>query len=204
MAKIVQVRDEGIEVYPITTPEAVIDENGKNVLQLIDENGGDTWNVLELNTADIPEDRILLDVGADKYITDVDIDLAFSTNTLVTEEKEFRVGFLNTTGSGYGNVIRQKLNLNNAVSVSAKYIGECVNVNNVKVSRMRSGWCGLSTNVINEQGVGEGWSLVYTTGSMYVSISEVQNRRYLQIYNYFSKDTLVFAWVRIKYKTANV
>lgn len=29
MAKIVQVRDEGIEVYPITTPEAVIDEKGK-------------------------------------------------------------------------------------------------------------------------------------------------------------------------------
>ncbi len=41
MASIVKIKDSSGEVqYPITKPEAVIDENGKNVLQLIKENGG--------------------------------------------------------------------------------------------------------------------------------------------------------------------
>lgn len=40
MASIVKIKDSSGEVqYPITKPEAVIDENGKNVLQLIQENG---------------------------------------------------------------------------------------------------------------------------------------------------------------------
>ena len=34
MAKIIQMRDEGIEAYPVTKPEAVIDENGKNILSI--------------------------------------------------------------------------------------------------------------------------------------------------------------------------
>lgn len=41
MASIVKIKDSSGEVqYPITKPECVIDENGKNVLQLIKENGG--------------------------------------------------------------------------------------------------------------------------------------------------------------------
>lgn len=190
----------GARTAAVATPQYV-----ENAIQQSGGGGEDTWQVLELNTADIPEDRILLDVGADKYITDVDIDLAFSANTPITEQKEFRLGFLNTTSSGYGNVIRINLITNNNIlSFSAKYIGECVNVKNVKVSRVRSGWAGTSTNTINEQGNGSGWAVAYQTTSISPSIADAQNRRYLQIYNYFSKDTLVFAWVRIKYKTANV
>ena len=37
MAKIIQMRDEGIEAYPITKPECVIDENGKTILDIIQE-----------------------------------------------------------------------------------------------------------------------------------------------------------------------
>lgn len=37
MAKIIQMRDEGIEAYPITKPEAVIDEDGKTILDIIQE-----------------------------------------------------------------------------------------------------------------------------------------------------------------------
>lgn len=40
MAEIVKITKDGVIQYPITKPEAVIDENGKNVLQLIRENGG--------------------------------------------------------------------------------------------------------------------------------------------------------------------
>ena len=40
MATIQKILKDGEVVYPITKPEAVIDENGKNVLQLIKENGG--------------------------------------------------------------------------------------------------------------------------------------------------------------------
>lgn len=35
MAKIIQMRDEGIEAYPITKPECVIDENGKNIKEIV-------------------------------------------------------------------------------------------------------------------------------------------------------------------------
>ena len=38
MAEIVEIVKEGVIQYPITKPEAVIDEKGKNVLQLIKEN----------------------------------------------------------------------------------------------------------------------------------------------------------------------
>ena len=40
MAEIVKIKKDGVIQYPITKPECVIDENGKNVLQLIKENGG--------------------------------------------------------------------------------------------------------------------------------------------------------------------
>lgn len=40
MAEIVKITKDGVIQYPITKPEAVIDENGKNVLQLIRENSG--------------------------------------------------------------------------------------------------------------------------------------------------------------------
>lgn len=40
MAAIKKILDNGEVIYPITKPECVIDENGKNVLQLIEENGG--------------------------------------------------------------------------------------------------------------------------------------------------------------------
>lgn len=40
MAEIVKITKDGVIQYPITKPEAVIDEKGKNVLQLIQENGG--------------------------------------------------------------------------------------------------------------------------------------------------------------------
>ena len=37
MAKIIQMRDEAIEAYPITKPECVIDEEGKTILDIIQE-----------------------------------------------------------------------------------------------------------------------------------------------------------------------
>lgn len=41
MAEIINIKNEAGEVqYPVTKPECVIDENGKNVLDLIRENGG--------------------------------------------------------------------------------------------------------------------------------------------------------------------
>lgn len=41
MATIVKIKGSDGEVqYPITKPEAVIDENGKNILEIIQENGG--------------------------------------------------------------------------------------------------------------------------------------------------------------------
>ena len=45
MAEIINIKNEAGEVqYPVTKPECVIDENGKNVLQLIRENAGGDWN----------------------------------------------------------------------------------------------------------------------------------------------------------------
>ena len=50
MASIVKIKDSSGEVqYPITKPEAVIDENGKNVLQLIQENGS-SYDDTEIRT----------------------------------------------------------------------------------------------------------------------------------------------------------
>lgn len=40
MADIINITKDGVIQYPITKPECVIDENGKNVLQLIQENAG--------------------------------------------------------------------------------------------------------------------------------------------------------------------
>lgn len=40
MADIINIMNDGVIQYPITKPECVIDENGKNVLQLIQENAG--------------------------------------------------------------------------------------------------------------------------------------------------------------------
>lgn len=40
MAEIVKLKKDGVTQYPITKPECVIDENGKNVLDLLRENGG--------------------------------------------------------------------------------------------------------------------------------------------------------------------
>lgn len=37
MSKIVQIQDKGENVYPITKPEAVVDSNKKNILELITE-----------------------------------------------------------------------------------------------------------------------------------------------------------------------
>ena len=37
MVEIIQIERDGIKQYPITKPEAVVDENGKTVLQLIEE-----------------------------------------------------------------------------------------------------------------------------------------------------------------------
>lgn len=50
MAEIINIKNEAGEVqYPVTKPECVIDENGKNVLQLIRENaGGDPYDDTEL------------------------------------------------------------------------------------------------------------------------------------------------------------
>lgn len=40
MAEIINIKNEAGEVqYPVTKPECVIDENGKSVLTLIQENG---------------------------------------------------------------------------------------------------------------------------------------------------------------------
>lgn len=49
MADIIKIMKDGVTQYPITKPECVIDENGKNVLQLIRENaGGDPYDDTEL------------------------------------------------------------------------------------------------------------------------------------------------------------
>lgn len=50
MAYIINIKNEAGEVqYPVTKPECVIDENGKNVLQLIRENsGGESYDDTEL------------------------------------------------------------------------------------------------------------------------------------------------------------
>lgn len=49
MADIIKIKKDGVVQYPITKPECVIDENGKNVLQLIRENaGGDPYDDTEL------------------------------------------------------------------------------------------------------------------------------------------------------------
>lgn len=37
MAKIANIKDNGEVVYPITKPEAVIDEDGKTILDIIQE-----------------------------------------------------------------------------------------------------------------------------------------------------------------------
>lgn len=49
MADIINIKKDGVTQYPITKPECVIDENGKNVLQLIRENaGGESYDDTEL------------------------------------------------------------------------------------------------------------------------------------------------------------
>lgn len=60
MADIIKIMKDGVVQYPITKPECVIDENGKNVLQLIRENaGGDPYDDTELRqeVAELSEEK---------------------------------------------------------------------------------------------------------------------------------------------------
>lgn len=66
MADIIKIKKDGVVQYPITKPECVIDENGKNVLQLIRENaGGDPYDDTELRqeVAELSEKVNELDKG---------------------------------------------------------------------------------------------------------------------------------------------
>lgn len=62
MAEIVKITKDGVIQYPITKPEAVIDENGKNVLQLIRENGGSYDDTdIKKDISDLKENDALQD-----------------------------------------------------------------------------------------------------------------------------------------------
>jgi hypothetical protein len=89
MAEIVKIKKDGVIQYPITKPECVIDENGKNVLQLIKEGGGGSYDDTKIkkDIADLQEK----DKATDVKLTELSAEVGKKQDT-ITDLADIRSG----------------------------------------------------------------------------------------------------------------
>lgn len=93
MADIIQIKQDGVDKYPITKPECVIDENGKTIKEIVDEmsekienlpSGESAWVLKETHTWDGAQSTISVGNLPREFLALFDCEEVISQSTKVS------------------------------------------------------------------------------------------------------------------------